>query len=170
MAKNKKISNITAAGMIAAAYAVLTLVSALCGLSSGIIQVRISEALCVLPFFTSAAIPGLSIGCFISNILCGGDILDAVFGTAATLIGAVCAYYIGKAAKRSGSPLLKASVPFPNIIANTLIIPWVLRFVYGENGAIIYFTLTVFIGEAISAGVLGLFLLFALSKRKNIIK
>lgn len=160
----------TASGMIAAAYTVLTLLSALCGMSSGIIQIRISEALCVLPFFTSAAVPGLSIGCFISNILCGGDILDAVFGTAATFIGALCAYFIGKAAKKSGSAFLRAAIPFPNIIANTVVIPWVLRLVYGESGAILYFTLTVFIGELISSAALGLPLLFALSKRKNIIK
>ena len=168
--QKSKIKNLTAAAVIGAAYTVLTLFCAVLGLSSGIVQIRISEALCVLPYFTPAAIPGLCIGCFLSDIICGGVILDAVFGTLATFIGAVCAYFIGKAAKKSGSKLLKAAVPFPNAVANTLIIPWVLRFVYGESGSVLFFTATVGAGELISSVILGLILLFSLSKRKNLFK
>ena len=65
------------------------------------------------------------------------------------------------------STFLKVLIPFPNVIANTLIVPWVLKLVYGIEGAIPYFMLTVGIGEIISCVVLGLPLLFVLDKRKN---
>ena len=76
-------------GLIAALYVVLTLVSQLFGLASGVIQVRLSESLCMLPCLTSAAVPGLSIGCLIANFIMGSPWQDVVFGTLATVIGAV---------------------------------------------------------------------------------
>ncbi|MCP2867106.1 QueT transporter family protein, partial [Salmonella enterica] len=63
-------------------------------LASGAIQVRISEALCVLPFFTPAAIPGLFLGCLLSNLLTGCIIWDVVFGSLATLLGALGTWLI----------------------------------------------------------------------------
>lgn len=165
MSRNNTANKLTTAGIVAAAYTVLTLISAVFGLSSGIIQIRISEALCVLPLFSAYAIPGLAVGCFLSNLLCGGGILDAIFGTAATLIGAILAYYIGKTVKNK--LLQKIFIPLPNVMANTLIIPWVLRFVYGEAGAIWYFTVTVFAGEFIGSYILGLPLMSLLEKHKN---
>ena len=163
----KQILFICQAGIITALYTVLTLVSAAFGLASHEIQVRISEALSVLPLFTPAAIPGLTLGCMVSNLITGCMPLDVVFGTTATLLGAVLAFLIGIAARKTGSTFLKVLIPFPNVIANTLIVPWVLKLVYGIEGAIPYFMLTVGIGEIISCVVLGLPLLFVLDKRKN---
>lgn len=80
----------TYAAAISAIYIVLTMVFA--PISFGPIQFRISEALCILPFFTPAAIPGLFIGCFLSNLLCGAAVLDVVFGSIPTLIGAAGSY------------------------------------------------------------------------------
>lgn len=75
------------AAAIAAIYTVLTMVFA--PISFGPVQFRISEALCILPFFTPAAVPGLFIGCLLSNLLCGAAALDIIFGSLATLIGAL---------------------------------------------------------------------------------
>ncbi len=90
--KNKKIMFLSQAAMIAALYVVLTLLANALGLANYAIQVRFSEALTILPFFTPAAIPGLTIGCLLSNILTGCAPLDILFGTLATLIGALGTY------------------------------------------------------------------------------
>ena len=104
--------------MIAALYVVLTYISSIFGLSSGVIQLRISEALCVLPLFSAAAIPGLFVGCIISNFLAGGVIIDIIFGSVATLIGAVGTYFIGKNHRYIAL--------IPPILANALIVPFVI--------------------------------------------
>lgn len=169
MKSKKTIIFIVQAGIIAAVYVVLTYVSALVGLASGVIQVRISEALCILPLFTPAAIPGLFIGCAMANLLTGCLPLDILFGALATLIGALGAYIIGSGVRkcngRRKSLFLKFLIPFPNLLANMIIVPWVLRLVYGETDAIWFLTLTVGAGELIAGVGLGLILLFALEKR-----
>ena len=148
---------ITKAAFIAALYVVLTELSALFGLSgTNVIRFRISEALTVLPFFTSAAIPGLAIGCLLSNLLTGAAVWDVVFGTVATLIGAVLTYALRR---------YKWLAPIPPIVANTVIVPFVLRYAYGLDLPIPFMMLSVFIGEVISCGVLGLALYFALRGR-----
>ena len=91
---NKRVKFICHAALIAAIYVLLTYLAAAMGLSSGVIQVRFSEALCILPYFTAAAIPGVTLGCLLANILTGCAFWDIVFGTLATLIGVVCAYYL----------------------------------------------------------------------------
>lgn len=153
---------ITWAAIIASLYVVLTEISTLMGLSSGVIQVRFSEALTVLPYFTPAAIPGLFVGCILSNILAGAVIWDVVFGSIATLLGAVGTYFIGRKSKYL--------VPVPPIVSNTVIVPYVLKLAYGLEGTVGYFCVTVFAGEFISCAILGLALLFALEKRKGIFK
>ena len=152
---------ITKAAIVAAFYVVLTEMSTLMGLSSGVIQIRFSEALTVLPFFTPTAIPGLFIGCIISNLLAGGALLDIVFGSLATLFGAFGTYLFNK------KSFYLAPV-FP-ILSNTLIIPWVLKLVYGFEGTVMYFTLTVFTGEFISCGILGIALMLLLKRRKELL-
>jgi uncharacterized membrane protein len=158
--RNKKVLYLTQAAMIAAIYVVLTFIANGLGLASGVIQVRLSEALTILPYFTSAAIPGVSIGCLLSNILTGCSLMDIIFGTIATLLGAIGSYSLRKH---------KFLVPLPPIIANTIIVPWILRLSYGLEDAIPYMMLTVGIGEIISCGLLGLLLLFALDQYKDVI-
>lgn len=143
------------AAMIAAIYVVLTFIANAFGLANYAIQVRFSEALTILPFFTPAAIPGLFVGCLLSNILTGCVPLDILFGSLATLIGACGTYVLRK---------YKWLAPISPIIANTVIVPFVLAYVYKFEGSIPYFMVTVGIGEVISCGVLGMVLLFALQR------
>ena len=152
---------ITKSAFIAALYVVLTELSAQFGLSgTNVIQFRISEALTILPFFTSAAIPGLAIGCLLSNLLTGAAVWDVVFGTLATLIGAILTYALRR---------FKWLAPVPPILANTLIVPFVLRYAYGFQDAWWFLALTVFIGEFACCGILGMLLLFALNKRPGLL-
>ena len=155
---NTKIKSITTAAVIAALYVALTFISNLAGLASGAVQVRISEALTVLPCFTAAAIPGLTIGCLLSNLLTGCAFWDIIFGTLATLIGAVGTYLIRRH---------KALAPLPPIIANTLIVPFVLIYTYGAEQAIWFLMATVGAGEIISAGVFGTVLRKSLEKHPS---
>lgn len=155
---NKGVYFMVYAAVIAAIYTVLTMVFA--PISFGPVQFRISEILCILPYFTPAAIPGLFLGCFISNFLCAAAALDIVFGSIATLIGAVGSYLLRKN---------KKLVCVPPIAANMIIIPWVLRFAYGSPDLIPYAMLTVGIGEVLAIGVLGNILLVTLERYKNII-
>lgn len=160
MMKNKKAYFITQAAVIAAIYVVLTLAINAFDLANGAIQVRISEALTILPFFTPAAIPGLFVGCLLSNFLTGAPVWDVMFGSLATLLGAAGTYLLRRQ---------KWLAPLPPIIANVLIIPPVLHFAYGLPGGIPFFMLTVGIGEIISCGILGMLLLFLLQKYRHII-
>lgn len=156
--KRKSHLPITHAALIAALYVALTFVASSFGLSSGAIQLRLSEALTILPFFTPAAIPGLFIGCTIANLLTGCALWDIIFGSIATLLGAVFTYLLRKH---------KFLAPIPPIIANTLIVPFVIAFVYGSEYSIPFLMITVGIGEILSCGVLGMALLFALYKHKE---
>lgn len=154
--RNVKVLFMAQAAMIAAIYVVLTLVFA--PFSYGEVQVRISEALTILPVFTPAAIPGLFIGCVISNILGGCIIPDIVFGSLATLIGAVFTWKLGQ--KKA------ILAPLPPIISNMLIVPFVLRYGYQVPLPIPFMMLTVGIGQVISCGVLGMIVYKALDKYK----
>ena len=154
-----KMSNtafITRAAAIAAVYVVLTLVFA--PISYGEVQVRISESLAILPFFTPAAVPGLFIGCLIANITGGAVIWDIIFGSIATLLGAIGTYML-----RSNRWL----APLPPIISNTVIVPLVLRFGYGVNLPIPLLMVFIAIGEIISCGVLGEILLTLLKRYRG---
>lgn len=157
MEKNK--TRLVAHGaIIAALYVVLTYIATLMGLSSGVIQIRFSEALTVLCAYTPAAIPGLFIGCLISNIFSGCIVWDIIFGSLATLLGALGTYALRNK---------KILAPLPPILSNTIIVPFVLRFAYGAPGSIAFFALTVGIGEIISCGLLGYILMSALNKLDN---
>lgn len=153
---NKKTSYLTLAAMIAALYVVLTYLSNAFGLANGAIQFRLSEALTILPFFTPAAIPGLAIGCFLSNLLTGCAALDIVFGTLATLLGAVGSYYLRR---------FKFAVTIPPVLANMVIVPWVLQTAYGVTDGFFYLMVTVGIGEIAMCMGLGSLLLVAFGKR-----
>lgn len=153
----KKNQFVARGAIIAALYVVLTVGINAFGLASGAIQIRISEALTILPAFTGAAVPGLFIGCVLSNLITGAPIWDVVFGSIATLLGAAGTYYFGK--KKFTAPI------FP-IAANTIIIPFVLKLAYGLPDSTPYLMLTIFIGEFLSCGVLGCILYAAVEKSK----
>ena len=151
--RDLKTLRIVSGAAIAAVYVVLTVLAASVNLASGAIQVRFSEALTVLPFFTPAAVPGLAVGCLLSNILTGCPLPDIIFGTLATLLGAL------------GTRMLKGHrflCTLPPVIANTLIVPFVLTYAYHIPGGIPYLMLTVGIGEVIACMILGQILLTAL--------
>lgn len=124
------------------------------------LRIRVSEALTILPFFTPAAIPGLFIGCLVGNIVGGALLPDIIFGSLATLIGAAGSYLLRKN---------RYLVPLPPILANTLIVPFVLKYGYGVALPIPFMMFTVGIGEVISCAVLGFIILTALSKYKMLI-
>ncbi|MBQ6361230.1 MAG: QueT transporter family protein [Lachnospiraceae bacterium] len=157
--KDKKVLFLTQGAMIAALYVVLTMIFAPISFSE--IQVRVSEALTILPVFTPAAVPGLFIGCIIANILGGAVLPDIIFGSIATLIGAVFTWKL-----RERSPYL---APIPPIVSNAVIVPFVLRYAYGVPLPIPFMMLTVGIGEVISCGVFGMILYFALKKSRTAI-
>ncbi len=144
---NMKARDIAFGGMIAALYVVLTYVAQAMGLASGTIQVRFSEALCLLPCLFPAAVPGLFIGCVLANLLTGCALWDVIFGSLATLIGAVGTYMM------RNKPLLSW---IPPVLSNTIIVPIVLMKVYAVETAWPLLTLQIFAGEMISVCLLGL--------------
>ena len=160
MKQHDTILKITQGAMIAALYVVLTWVANALGLANGAIQVRFSEALCILPIFTPAAIPGLFVGCLLANILNGCVIWDIIFGSLATLIGAFGTYFLRKT---------KFVFTLPPVIANAVIVPFVLRYAYGVGDAHWYLVATVAAGEIISVCILGMILKLGLWKYRKYI-
>lgn len=165
--RSRKVLFLVQAAMIAAIYVALTYVSAAMGLASGTIQVRISEALCILPVFITAAIPGLWLGCLLANLMTGGIVVDVLFGSLATLIGAVGTYLLRKH---------KFACTLPPVVANMVIVPFVLRYGYGFvteyhgiDWSLPFNALTVGIGEAITCVVMGSVLLRGLAKYRNVL-
>lgn len=166
--RNKKVLFITQAAIIAAMYVALTFVSASFNLASGSVQLRLSEVLCILPFFTPAAIPGLWVGCLIANLLTGAVVWDVIFGSLATLIGAVGTYLLRKN---------KVLCVLPPILSNMLIIPAVLIFAYGipavfwkdMNVTYAFTAFTVGLGEVITIGIVGSIVLRVLNKYRQYI-
>ena len=154
-----KAKTITYAGLIAALYVVLTFVSNVFGLSGGAVQLRLSEALTVLPIVTPGAVPGLFVGCIFANIFTGALPPDIVFGSFATLIGAIGTYLLRK------NKFLAVLSP---VVSNAVIIPCVLIKAYGLRGAWWYFAVTVGIGELLSCVCLGLILLKFIQKHKKL--
>lgn len=160
MKKKSKALFLSQSAIIAALYVVLTLIANAFGLANYPIQLRFSEALTILPYFTPAAIPGLFIGCIISNLLTGCALWDILLGSLATLLGAIFSYKLRK---------WKYIVPLPPVFFNILFIPPMLTFVYQFQGSFWYFVLTVGIGEIISCLLLGLPLLLVLEKYKKLL-
>ncbi|MCX8128797.1 MAG: QueT transporter family protein [Clostridia bacterium] len=150
---NEKLRFMTRAAVIAAMYATLTIV--LGPLGSEVIQVRVSEALTILPFFTSAAIPGLFVGCIVANVIIGNGILDIIFGSLATLVAAFLTYKMPK----------KFLAPLPPVIINALVVGIMLGYLFGTPYW--FAILTVGAGQLIACYVLGYPLLMVLEKYRN---
>ncbi|MBO5994962.1 MAG: QueT transporter family protein [Firmicutes bacterium] len=161
MKGNKKKSTLylTQAGVIAAAYVVLTFVAQAFGLASGAIQFRLSEMLTILPMFISSAIPGLTVGCVLANILTGCALWDVVFGSVATFLGAMGTHLL----RKTENPYLGA---IPPILSNMIIVPFVLQKVYGVPDGYWYLMLTVGVGEVVCCGILGVILYKTLKRSK----
>ncbi|MCR5640521.1 MAG: QueT transporter family protein [Lachnospiraceae bacterium] len=151
---------ITQAAMIAALYVVITVFVNAFNLANGAIQIRLSEALCILPVFTPAAIPGLFLGCLISNTITGCVIWDIVFGSLATLAGAVGTYLLRNT---------KFVCTLPPVIANMIVVPFVLRYAYGLGDAHWFLVVTVGIGEIVSCCIIGMILKAVLTKYRHVI-
>ena len=135
---------LTQGAIIAALYVALVLIFQ--PISYGEIQLRVAEALTILPLFTSAAVPGLFIGCILANLLGGGVILDVLLGSLATLLGA----FFGRLLRFN-----RWLVPIPAILANALIIPFVLKYGYGLDLPIVLEMVYIFIGEVGGCYILG---------------
>lgn len=163
---NSKSLYITKAAIIAALYIVLTIIVNTLNLASGPIQIRISEALTILPFFTASAVPGLFVGCFLSNLITGCLPWDIVFGSIATLLGAIGTKHIAKLDIKAAKWL----APIPAIVSNTVVIPLILVHIYHLDNVYPYFMLTIGVSEFISAGVLGILLLITIKKSDRIYK
>ena len=146
--------------IIAALYVVLTWLSAIFKLDSGVIQFRLSEALCILAVFTPAAIPGMTIGCLLSNLIFTGNAYDMIFGTLATFIGVLGAYLLRK---------LPYVAPIPYVLSNVIIVPFVLQYAYGVPDALWFLMLTVGLGEVVCAFGGGI-VLYTLLKRVKVFK
>lgn len=116
--------------LIAALYAGLTYLMGVFNLAYGPIQFRVSEALAVLPVFTSAAVPGLTVGCFLANVMSFSPI-DMIFGTVASLLAALCTYWLRKI-KFRGIPWLSL---LPPVIFNAVIVGLEIAFFFTEGGA-----------------------------------
>ena len=151
--RSKRILFLCRGALVAALYVVLTFLAKFLGLDSGPIQVRFSEMLCILPIFMPSSIWGITVGCFLSNILVGAHWLDILIGPIATLIGALGTYALRK---------IKWLAPLPAVLSNAIIIPFVLSYAYGAEEAIPLLMITVGIGEVISVyGLGGLFMVSA---------
>ncbi|MGX8774436.1 MAG: QueT transporter family protein [Bacillota bacterium] len=143
--------------IIAAMYVALTIIFA--PISFGAVQVRVAELLTILPLFTPAAIPGLFIGCIIANGIGGGILLDVVFGSLATLIGASLGYLLR---------FNRWLVPIPAIVANSVIVPFVLKYGYGIDISMWLLVIYIAIGEIIGCYVLGELFASVLLRRKEL--
>lgn len=151
------------AALIAAIYAVLTYAAA--PLSFGAQQIRIAEALTVLPVLTPAAVPGLAVGCIISNIGSPYGIADIILGTAATLLAALCSR-AARNIRLKNLPFL--SLIFP-VIFNAMFIGLEITWFLPEGLSFLGFLASagsIAAGEAISCCALGLPLYLALAKTK----
>ena len=146
------------AGIIAALYVVLTVFAAGFDLASGAIQVRISEALTVLPVFTPAAVPGLFIGCLLANLITGSAVYDVVFGSLIILAAAVVTRFLKDR---------KFIYTIPPVLFNALGVPVILVLAYGVTTAYPLLVLTVGAGEAISVFGFGFALKKILGRYRN---
>lgn len=151
--KINKIRFLAEAGIIAAMYAALTIIFA--PISYGQIQVRISEALTILPAFTPAAIPGLFIGCIVANLFSPVGVIDIVFGSLATLLAAFLSYKMPK----------RYLVPLPPIIINGVVVGFILNYVF--KLPLFISMLWVALGELIACFGLGYILMLQLDKIKD---
>ena len=160
---NNKTRYLTHAAIIAALYAVLTHMQNLLlpGSATWAIQMRMSEALCVLAFFTPAAIPGLTLGCLVFNLTFAAALpLDFVIGSAATFLAALGMWKTRRVTLK-GLPLPGLLMP---ALSNAILVGWELTVYIG--GGFLLNAVYVAIGEAVVLLTLGSALYYAIKKRR----
>ena len=154
---------ITQAAVIAALYVALTYISSAMGLAYNSVQFRLSEILTVLPVFTPAAIPGLTLGCFIANISSPFGIIDILCGTLATFLASVVTYAVRNITLK-GMPVLAT---IPPVLFNALIIGLEIWYLEGKLPEIFFISaLQVGAGQAVMCIVAGLAFIRAVKKTK----
>ena len=144
---------LTRGAIIAALYAALTLL--LAPISYGEMQIRLSEALTLLPVMLPEAVPALAIGCLLANVLGGCTIFDIVFGTLATLLAAICTRCLRSRLR------LASAMP---VLFNGVIVGAVVHFAYAPVIPLPLCMLSVALGEAISCMLLGPIVLRAVNR------
>ena len=148
---HKHLRNLTIAAMVAALYVLFTWFAVILGLASQPIQLRFSEALCILPYFTPAAIPGLTLGCLLFNLTFAAALpLDMVVGSLATLAAAL---WTSKCRRKWLAPL-------PPVVCNAVIVGAEIALLQSGVGpafwpAFAMNALTVGLGELVACGLLG---------------
>jgi len=161
---NSHTEKITKAAAVAAVYVLLTIVFMPFGF--GPVQVRISEALCVLSAFVPNAWAGLTLGCLISNIIGGAPVPDIVLGSFATFLGAFVSRKLYLKYSDRGSLAIRLIAACPSIVSNTLILPFVFKYAYGMNEGLWLMTGSVLLGEVISVGIIGNILMTVLNGKR----
>jgi len=157
-----KVKHLVLSAFIGSIYAALTII--LAPISYGQIQIRVAEALTILPFFSSFSIAGLFIGCIIANVAGGNGIIDIVFGSLATLLSAILTYYIG----RSNLKYKRFIAPLPPVVINAVVVGFVLK--YTLNLPLLISIFWVGLGEALSCYILGLLLMSIIEKNPRLKK
>lgn len=149
------------AGIIAGLYVVISLVTF--PIASGAIQVRLSEALCILPLFFIEAVPALFIGCALSNLITGCAIFDIALGSLITLVSAILTLIVGKVTKNTWLKLVFAGI-FP-IVLNAFGLPLIWLLCYGVTEYVYHIQVIIlFIGQTLSIYGLGIPLYFSIVK------
>lgn len=162
MLKNLTAKKIANTGIISATYVAITLI--LMPISFGAVQVRLSEALTVLPLIMPEAIVGLTLGCLISNLF-GFGAIDVIFGTIATFLSALLTYVSGKKIKKKALKFVVGAF-FP-VIINAITVPLIFIMTGSADQVYIINFLTVFAGQFLSVYVVGGYLYFALKKFRH---
>lgn len=159
MKKRIGVKQLAWGALIGAMYAFITY--AALPLSSDLIQLRVSEALCILPYFTFSAVPGLFIGCVIGNILCASAIWDVVFGSLATLAAAYLTYLMGR------RKINRFLAPLPAVVLNALVIGALFSYVYQIGAPFAVCAAYVGAGQALACYALGMPLFFIIDRLKD---
>lgn len=149
---------ITQAGLIAAAYAALTYLCSIWGLAYGQVQFRLSEALTILPLFTPAAIPGLTIGCVIANLASPYGLIDIVFGSLATLLGSLLVYWSRHVTRTIRGTRINLLAPLWPVLMNAVVVGIEINLFLPEGltwAGFLASALSVGLGELVVCYVLG---------------
>jgi uncharacterized membrane protein len=156
---NKKVKMLTTSAMIAAVYLVLTLIFYLTSFAP--YQSRLAEALTVLPYFTPLAIPGLFVGCILSNIIGGYGLWDVVIGSLSTLLAAYLTYKL-----TFKKPKRKWLAPIPPVIVNAVIVGIELSIL--SDAPLFITMLSVGGGQIIACYLIGYPLMHLIEKNKRL--